>query len=847
MENNHNKVLGNFGVLVLNSNIETPIKDIKDTIKDYERKYKDEGKTGLIVLVGNQCSLGITLENCDVVILLNDILSSDKIYQMMYRSMTEAQNKKCGFVVDLNINRVLNTVMEYSLYKKDLTTEDKIRYIVENNLIRIDSDYFMNKRIDNEGIVKNLLNVWKTDPINQLRRILKNIENDLVEVNNEDQKKLNSYFTKSLDENSNITVKFFEEGEEPDEPILPKGQKIIKESNSKSGDSSDSDTEKEDEKISLTKDVLPFLLPFICYLTIKDNNKNVLDMLLMIQQNEELLEIFNDQTFIWWNKNNMLDLINYLIKKYIKENSDIYNSTILIKMKLQSLIDQPVELLKFIHDCLKPKELEKKEFGEVFTPIPLINEMLDKLPFEVWENPDLKWLDPANGMGNFMIIVYFRLNEGLKAVIIDDKLRKKHILEKMLYMSEINKKNCFITKQIFDINNEYKLNIYNGDSLLLNTFTVWNIKNFDIIIGNPPYNKEFTKAGSLPLYNEFIDKFIDNCNILLFIIPSRWFSGGKGLDKFRKRMLERIDLVLINHFDDASKIFGNNVDIKGGVQYFMKDNKYNGLCNFNGVLTFLNKYDIFVENKYNNIIDYILHLESINKHYLGRYFGIESNDKNLSDNDKLIKCYVSQQKGFIKYIDIKNIKKDFNFWKVITSEASHKGSSGFGNIFIGKLDEIHTGSYISFQFNTEFEALSFESYLKCRLPNFFLSLRKISQHINENVCKWIPLPVLDRIWNDDEIYEYFKLNKEYIDLIKNTKIIGFKDNKDSESDDLESISSKSSSKSSSSTKSITKPKKHANEDIILCGFPLKKKGETCKNKANSECNGRCKRHTILVV
>ena len=88
-------------------------------------------------------------------------------------------------------------------------------------------------------------------------------------------------------------------------------------------------------------------------------------------------------------------------------------------------------------------------------------------------------------------------------------------------------------------------------------------------------------------------------------------------------MLERTDLVLINHFDDASKIFGSNVDIKGGVQYFMKNNKYKGLCNFNGVLTCLNKYDIFVQNKYNNIIDYILKYESINKNYLGRYFSIE--------------------------------------------------------------------------------------------------------------------------------------------------------------------------------------------------------------------------------
>ena len=96
-----NKILNKYEILILNSNIDTPIKDIKKEIKKQEMIGKDNGKNGLIVLVGNQCSVGITLELCDTVILLNDILSSDKIYQMMFRSMTEAQNKKCGYVIDL--------------------------------------------------------------------------------------------------------------------------------------------------------------------------------------------------------------------------------------------------------------------------------------------------------------------------------------------------------------------------------------------------------------------------------------------------------------------------------------------------------------------------------------------------------------------------------------------------------------------------------------------------------------------------------------------------------------------------------------------------------------------------
>ena len=111
-------------------------------------------------------------------------------------------------------------------------------------------------------------------------------------------------------------------------------------------------------------------------------------------------------------------------------------------MSVQSLIDRPKELLELINDCLKPKDVEKKMYGEVFTPMNLVNEMLDKLPTDVWTNKKLKWFDPACGMGNFPIAVYMRLMDGLKEKIKDENKRKKHILENMLYMSELNSKNC---------------------------------------------------------------------------------------------------------------------------------------------------------------------------------------------------------------------------------------------------------------------------------------------------------------------------------------------------------------------------------------------------------------------
>jgi hypothetical protein len=452
-------------------------------------------------------------------------------------------------------------------------------------------------------------------------------------------------------------------------------------------------------------------------------------------------------------------------------------------MSLQSLIDRPKELLELINDCLKPKTIEKKTFGEVFTPMDFINnKMLKDLEDywlkikkeNIWSNENLTWYDPATGMGNYPIAIYFKLMDGLKTKIPDENKRKKHIIEKQIFMGELNKKNCFIVKQIFNINNEYKINLYQGDTLNIDLKKVFAKNNFDIIIGNPPYNEELTTVGAKPLYNKFIEYYIDKCNLISFIIPSRWFSGGKGLDKFRKMMINREDILYIKHYKNANEIFDNSVNIEGGVNYFLIHKDYKGLCDFNGSKVKFNNFDIVLDSKYYNIVNKILDYDKITNLYLGRYFGVESNDKKLTDNSELVKCYVSQQKGFIKYIDKNNIKKDYNFFKVITARAN--GNNGcFGNTFIGKPNEIHTGSYISFKVTTENEAESLLSYMKCKLPNFMLSLRKITQDISEGTCKWIPYPPLNKIWNDEEVYKYFNFSEDEITLIKETKISGYND------------------------------------------------------------------------
>ena len=157
-------------------------------------------------------------------------------------------------------------------------------------------------------------------------------------------------------------------------------------------------------------------------------------------------------------------------------------------------------------------------------------------------------------------------------------------------------------------------------------------------------------------------------------------------------------------------------------------------------------------------------MESITHLYTGRTFGIESNDKRVCDDSKLLTCYMSKQKGFRKNIDAKHVNIDYKYWKVITTEANGKYKR-FGNTFVGDENTVHSGSYISFKVCSKLEADSLVSYMKTKPVNFLLGLRKCSQHINEGTCKWIPLPPLDRTWTDEAVYEFLDFTDDEIKLI----------------------------------------------------------------------------------
>ena len=192
-----------------------------------------------------------------------------------------------------------------------------------------------------------------------------------------------------------------------------------------------------------------------------------------------------------------------------------------------------LNLAEFQQDFTVSPE-DKVKYGEIYSPFSLIKNMLNLFDPAVFTKKEAKWLDTGAGSGYFSMLLFDYLNRGLTQVILNDEERKTHILENMLYLSEVKPANVALLRSRFGPT----ANIIEGDFLSTNADM-----HFDYIIGNPPYNahgqkKVPTNSKSLKtqdgqtVWGHFLKKALTllkpTTGQLCYIIPSIWMKPDKA-------------------------------------------------------------------------------------------------------------------------------------------------------------------------------------------------------------------------------------------------------------------------------------------------------------------------------
>ncbi|MCQ2608329.1 MAG: Eco57I restriction-modification methylase domain-containing protein [Bacteroidales bacterium] len=313
---------------------------------------------------------------------------------------------------------------------------------------------------------------------------------------------------------------------------------------------------------------------------------------------------------------------------------------------------------------------------------------------------------------------------------------------------------------------------------------------FNAVVGNPPYQEKDGGAGvsAKPLYHHFVNLSKElNPQYLSIIMPARWYVGGKGLDDFRKEMLRDKKILKLYDYPNSKDLF-SNVDIAGGLCYFLWQNKKGSSCVVTNIVDKqrvsikreLNQYDVFVrDNRAIQIIQKVTCKEesTLDKLVSSRKpFGLVTN---YEPKNSGVPCWFIQRIGkrYASLSDIIDDNKILNKWKLLAPKSPIAGQTDFtkpvgfyydGNTVIAAPGECCTESFIVLgAFDTEKEVLNYKSYIFTKVVRFLLLQAVVSQDVTKKNFCFVPnLGKYNQIYSDKVLCKRWGITDEEMRYIE---------------------------------------------------------------------------------
>ena len=311
---------------------------------------------------------------------------------------------------------------------------------------------------------------------------------------------------------------------------------------------------------------------------------------------------------------------------------------------------------------------------------------------------------------------------------------------------------------------------------------------FDYVIGNPPYQISDGGAGvsATPIYNRFIEAIkTTHPGAICLIIPAKWYSGGKGLDKFREEMLRDRHISTLVDYSNSLDVFPN-VDVAGGVCYFVWKEAYNGKCKYtnyrNGKATTayrdLNEFQTFI--RYPVASEIVKKVKEDGELTLDKVvssrkpFGLATTAKPMKTGD--ITLRYNGGRGPYKSTEIRVGTEMIDQWKIIISRltAEHAGQPAkdgkyrvLSTMELLKPGEICSETYlVAGAFDSKEEATNYMDYLKTQFVRFLILQIAMTQQLSKASFAFVPCQDFTRKWTDKQLFEKYDLSSEEVNYIQ---------------------------------------------------------------------------------